>query len=363
MLSQILHWIVIVLLCLSGLILSLLGGFLIYLGGSPYYVLAGLVTLAVSVQLFRRNPKALLVYGILLAVTVVWSVYESGFDLLALLPRLGFWLGLGIWFLTGWYRQTLKRAKVVQEPMHRRWVVAPMLFAVMVMGFAASKDYTRNAKGTVKATPDTTPITDWQHYGNTAGGTRFAELDQINPSTVKGLKEVWRYRTGVEKDFKMTPLQVDDKLYICGAQNVLMAVNSDTGEEIWRYDPKAVVPAKHQYARTCRGISYHKAGEDYTGQCPRRIVTATVDARLMTVNADTGELCTDFGNDGVVDLREGMGEHLAKQYYVTSPALVADDVFVVGGLVLDSQDLGLPSGVVRAYDATTGDFAWAWDLG
>ncbi|MEM1145771.1 MAG: PQQ-binding-like beta-propeller repeat protein, partial [Pseudomonadota bacterium] len=73
--------------------------------------------------------------------------------------------------------------------------------------------------------------------------------------------------------------------------------------------------------------------------------------------------CSDFGNDGVVDLRVGMSEHLPKEYYHTSPPTVARDKLVVGGLVLDSQRLGLPSGVVRAFDAVTGDLAWAWDLG
>ena len=239
----------------------------------------------------------------------------------------------------------------------------PSILSIAVFIVAALQTYQQNGTGTVRQVSNKPPVTDWKQYGNSDGGTRFAELEQINTETVGQLKEVWRYRTGVDDDFKMTPLQVDDKLFICGAKNILMAVNSDTGEELWRYDPKAIPPAKHQYARTCRGISYHQAPEDYQGQCPTRIVTATIDARLIAVNAQSGQLCGDFGVNGQVNLRKGMGEHLPKQYYLTSPALVADDVLVVGGLVLDSQDLGLPSGVVRAFDALTGKFAWAWDLG
>lgn len=371
---RIVHWLFIILFMLIGLSLTLGGGYLTYLGGSIYYVAAGITLITVSVFMVKGNVKAAQLYGILLGITLVWSLFESGLYLLALLPRMATWLGFGLWFITPWYQKTLKITpkKTIknnddeQKSNVKPWLIYPGIASVALFIVASLQGYEQNGTGTqrdISALTKKNAVTDWRSYGNTKGGTRFAELEQINTETVGKLTEVWRYRTGVDKDFKMTPLQVDNMLYICGAKNVLMAINSDTGEEIWRFDPKATVAAKHQYARTCRGISYHETTADYQGQCPTRIVTGTVDARLMTVNAQTGELCTDFGNNGIVDLRKGLGEHLAKQYYVTSPVLVADDVFVVGGLVLDSQDLGLPSGVVRAYYATTGEFAWAWDLG
>jgi quinoprotein glucose dehydrogenase/quinate dehydrogenase (quinone) len=363
MTARIAHWTIIFLFSLIGLSLTLLGGFLVYLGGSFYYVAAGLATLATTVLMVRGSSKAPKLFGLIVGITLFWAVFESDLYLLALLPRIAAWLGLGLWFFTPWYRSTLKQNYADMLPNARRWLVAPGALSIVVLLIAAMQGYEQNGTGTVRDNIAQTNITDWRNYGNTDEGTRFAQLEQINTENVSNLKEIWRYRTGVEDDFKMTPLQVDNLLYICGALNVLMAVNSDTGEEVWRYDPKVVSPAKHQYARTCRGISYHQAPKDYTGQCPKRIVTGTVDARLIAVDALTGERCSDFGVDGAVDLRKGLGEHLAKQYYVTSPALVADDVLVVGGLVLDSQDLGLPSGVVRAFDALTGEFAWAWDLG
>ena len=363
MISRIFHWAISALFTLIGLCLAVAGGYLVYLGGSFYYVAAGIATLTTAVYMFRGNPRATLIYGGILCVTLIWSIYEADLYLMALLPRLAAWVVLGLWFVTPWYKQSLKSELLDQAPSTRTWIAYPSIATFLVFIIAAMQGYEQNGTGTVKAISDKAPVTDWRQYGNSDGGTRFAEVDKINKENVSQLKEAWRYRTGVEDTFKMTPLQVDNMLYICGARNVLMAVNSDNGEEIWRYDPKATVPAKHQYAETCRGISYHEAKPDYQGQCPTRIVTATVDARLLTVNAETGELCTDFGDNGIVNLRKGLSEHLEDQYYVTSPALVADDVFVIGGLVLDSQDLGLPSGVVRAYHATTGEFAWAWDLG
>jgi len=363
MLSRIFHWAFIGLLSLIGLYLILLGGYLTYLGGSPYYVIAGIATLVVAVLIIRGSGLAQVVYGGIVGVTLLWAIFESGFDLLTLLPRVAAWLVLGAWFFTPWYKTLFAARRGESPPVKKVWLLAPSLATVLVLLIAAGQGYTRNGTGTEHEVADKPPVTDWRHYGNSVGGTRFAEVEQINTETVSNLKEVWRYRSGTTEDFKATPLQVDNRLYLCGALNVMMALDSDTGEEIWRHDPGLVQPAKHQYARTCRGVSYHEAPADYTGECSKRIITGTIDASLIAVDAMTGEPCANFGKNGVVDLRKGMGEHYRNQYYLTSQPLVADDVLVVGGLVLDSQDLGLPSGVVRAFDAISGEFAWAWDLG
>lgn len=363
MILRVVQWLFIAFMLLTGVLLSLAGGYLGYLGGSWYYVLIGLVCLIMTVLLMRRDLRAVQLFGLLLAGTLIWSWYEADGALLSFLPRVAFWLVLAVWFFTPWYKGSVDADARNTGQTIKRWLWPPVGLTVLSLLILSLSGYEHHDTGTVREQVDRPAIKDWQQYGNTDGGTRFAELEQINTETVSALREVWRYRTGVENDFKMTPLQVDGLLYICGALNVLMAVDSETGVEVWRYDPKAKAPAKHQYARTCRGISYHAAPPQYQGECPTRIVTGTVDARLLSVDAKTGQLCTEFGDNGIVDLRKNMGAHLADQYYVTSPPLVADDVFVVGGLVLDSQDLGLPSGVVRAFNAITGEFAWAWDVG
>ncbi len=365
MFPRITHWLFAAVLLFVGLLLSILGGYLAYLGGSLYYVITGVAILSITVLYVRSNPLAAKLYALVLAATLPWAIVESGLDLFALLPRLGLWMGLSLWFFTGWYRRALDLKKTDASQGLMPWLIAPNAASVIVLLLAAGQGYEMNGSGTERdlGSKNTEPTTDWKHYGNSAGGTRFAEVEQINRDNVGQLKEVWRYRTGVSDTFKMTPLQVEDRLYICGANNVLMAVNSDSGEEIWRYDPNITPYGANQYAETCRGVSYHEAPAGYSGQCKKRIVTGTVDARILAVDAVTGKLCTDFGVDGSVDLRKGLGDHFSSEYFVTSPPLVADDVLVVGGLVMDSQDLGLPSGVIRAFDALTGQFAWAWDLG
>ncbi len=360
---SVVHWLYITLLALVGLLLALPGGFLIYLGGSPYYLAAGLATLATSWFVFRRSAKAPIIFGAILGVTVLWSLFEAGLDVFALLPRLAAWLVVGSYFLTPWYRQSLQpRDPEVISP--NRWLVgAPSLAAIATVAVAMVPGYERNGMGTDRETAGDAASGDWLHYGNTPGGSRFAGLEQINAETVGQLDEVWRYRTGVEEDFKATPLAVDGRLYLCAAANVVIALDGKTGEELWRHDPGLEPLAEHQYAITCRGVAYHAAAEDYDGRCPARIVTATINATLIALDAQTGERCEGFGEDGVVNLREGMGEHLPGDYYHTSPPTVAGNKLVIGGLVNDRQDLGLPSGVVRAFDAITGELAWAWDLG
>lgn len=357
------HWIYAILLILIGLLLCVPGGYLAYLGGSPYYLLTGFATLGCAFFLIRRSLKAVWVYGAMLALTLLWSLFEAQLDFFALLPRLAAWLVVGLYFLTPWYRRSLKPTAEDEPQAPNRWVIGgPSLAALGVLALAAIPGYTKNGSGTVREI-DQTLASDWEHYGNTPGGTRFAAIDQINTETVGNLKEVWRYRTGLEEDFKATPLAIDGTLYLCGAANVVIAIDGETGEEIWRHDPKLVPPDTHQYAITCRGVAYHEATADFAGQCPARILTATIDASLIALDANTGELCDDFGEGGIVDLRVGIGDHAPKEYYHTSPPTVAGDNLVVGGLVLDNQKLGLPSGVVRAFDAFTGELAWAFDVG
>ncbi len=367
--SNVLHWLFIIVFALVGLLLTAGGGFLVYLGGSFYYILAGLTVLAVTVLLVRRSAKAAKLYALLLGVTLIWSLFEAELHLLGLLPRLAMWLGLGLWFLTPWYKTSLNRkpknaeAAAPQIAFNRWWMGAPAAASIAALLVAGLQSYDQNSQGTVRSDGQIAASDDWRHYGNTAGGTRFATVEDINVDTVGGLKEVWRYRTGVEEDFKATPLNVDGRLYLCAARNVMIALDDATGEEIWRYDHGIQPPMENQYARTCRGVGYHEAPEGYAGQCAKRVVTSTVDATIIAVDADTGELCSDFGDGGVVDLWEGMGDHERFEYWVTSSPLVASDNLVIGGQVADSQNLGLPSGVVRAFNAMTGELTWAWDLG
>ncbi len=211
---------------------------------------------------------------------------------------------------------------------------------------------------------------EWRYYGNDPGGQRFSNLDQLTPENVAGLERAWVYRTQqggpAVPGLQVTPLMVGGSLYICTPYNVVIALDAETGKVHWRFDPSNDKTAP----RACRGVAYYEvpgtpeAGEGAaTGECAARIITATGDAKLLAIDAHTGKPCEDFGENGAVDLTVGMGEVRTGYYYVTSAPTIVRGKVVLGGWVSDNQYVGEPSGVIRACDALTGEFAWAWDMG
>ena len=281
---------------------------LVAVGGSLYYVLAGVALLASSILLWRGNKYGAHVYGALLAVTLLWSLYEVGTDLWALAPRLAFLAVLGVGLL-GTARS--------------RSIAAAGALAVVVAIFIVG------SRGNLSELPPRNPTSahasteaagEWHHYGNTTHGTRYARLDQIDAANVGGLKEIWHYRTGRSGQFKATPLQIGDLLYVCTAMNAVVALDAETGEKRWEFDPKLTVEPVG-FNGTCRGVSYYRAPDGYTGDWPARILMGTTDARLIAIDAHTGERCPSFGEDGQVDLMQGIGEAKPNIYLVTTPPL------------------------------------------
>jgi quinoprotein glucose dehydrogenase len=206
---------------------------------------------------------------------------------------------------------------------------------------------------------------DWTAYGAAAGADRFSTAAQITPQNVKDLKVAWTYRIGPASDgstpnLQMTPLKIGDSVYICSGENVVDALDAETGVRRWRFEPHTNL--KRGWVRACRGVAYYKV-PNASGPCAERIYTTTLDARLLAIDARTGKACEGFGAGGTVDLSKGMGKIEASYYSLTSPPTVVRGKLVVGGSVNDNQKLGEPAGVVRAYDAVTGAFAWAWDVG
>jgi len=250
-----------------------------------------------------------------------------------------------------------------------------LTFAWLPLGHAQEPAADPGLEPSTTLAPATTgkpPAGDWTAYGRDKAATRYSPLDLINRDNVAELKPVWGYRTGnlpeqavLDKKWapETTPLKVGDNLYLCDALNVLVSLDAGTGRERWRYDPK--VSTDHiPYSATCRGVSYYEVPDAPSdAACKRRIIEGTLDAELVAVDADTGQPCADFGDGGHVDLMEGMGDSVPGYVAVTSPPTIVRGVAVVGHQVLDGQKEDAPSGVIRGYDAVTGELAWAWDMG
>ncbi len=217
------------------------------------------------------------------------------------------------------------------------------------------------------------PTAEWLDYGNSRGGDRYSPLTQITPDNVGHLEIAWVHHTGDVSDgrgevrsttaFEATPILVDGTLFVCSPLNRVIALDPETGSERWSYDPEVALEGGYANQLVCRGVTTWLDSAPGNGACRRRIFTATNDARLVALDAATGEPCQEFGESGQVDLNDGVGEQLwLGEYQVTSPPAVAGDIVIVGSAVGDNQRTDAPSGVVRAYDARSGELVWGWDL-
>lgn len=348
----------------------LISGFeLISLDGSSYYLLAGLTFIACAVLLWRGSIFGCYLFGVFLLLTVVWSFYEAGLHLWALAPRILPAAAVGSWLLTPWARRKLHGSQFqpfLKSRSNQLTTAAVLLITLSVLWMGSRypvSDMTYRA-----GTTATNERTDWLDYGNTRAGSRYSPIAQINPDTVSALEHVWTYRTEIGGAFKGTPIQVNDLLYLCSGGNIVTALDAETGERRWQYDPQ--IPAEllsasgGRYYRTgCRAVTFYEAPQEHSGDCPERILTATTDARLIALDAKTGMPCLDFGYEGAVDLSVGMGAGVPISYMLTSPPAIVSGNAVIGGWVRDNYTVNEPSGVIRAFNAITGEFAWAWDMG
>ena len=214
--------------------------------------------------------------------------------------------------------------------------------------------------------------TNWPYYGGDAGGMRYSRLTQVNPQNVSNLKVAWIFHSGDVSDgkhgkqrsgFEATPILVDGLLILTTGFNRVIAVNPETGKLQWAYDPKIDPTWDYGDALVNRGVAtwLDAARSAQTeGACRRRIYEASLDARLIALDAALGIPCADFGDRGEVTLRD-VPRYIAGRYHMTSPPAVIDDLVVVGSAINDNNRVDMPSGVVRAFDARTGALRWSWD--
>ncbi len=374
-----------------GLPIAAGGVWLIALGGSWYYLPAGIGLLATAILLYRRSSAAVWVYLVTFIGTLIWALWEAGFNGWAQVPRLvapsvvlilvlttlpalrgGNWhwrrgmaaaavaivAGLGVVGISqsGVGRlMAQENAPVIETPPAES---APVLPDIAPPAAAATPTYVTLETGV-----------DWPAYGGTHKATRYSPLEQITRENVDQLEQIWEFRTGDlptdDEAFgnQNTPVKVGDRLYLCSALNKITALDAATGTQFWTYDPVVSTDAIG-YNASCRGLVYFKDPTAAADQlCATRVVNLTHDARMIALDTETGQPCPDFGNGGIVSLLEGIGDTAPGFYAPTSPPTLVRDVLVVGSQVSDGQTREAPSGVIRGYSAVTGELEWAWDMG
>ena len=387
------------LLGLLGAAMGVLGVWLIGLGGTAYYLLAGAGLLGGSVFAWRGRPSiALGLFGFVLAASAIWSLVEIGGK--GWLPAWGFDLAGRIGLLAA---LTIGAgfSRVMGSP--GRGTVSRRLAVGGVAGLAAglaglvgvswerpTSPGSAFRAGASSGSPEAGA--DWLAYGGTNAGRRYSGLSQITVDNVSGLEEAWSFRSGdvnpsegrVFYSSQNTPIKAADHLYLCTPSSRVFALDPGSGAVRWSHDPE--VDPRHMeslFTAACRAVAYHDDGAAEArpeaiarmpaapgvqgpvprdgARCHRRVFVATADGRLIALDAVGGFVCRDFGLDGTVDMTAGMGLREPGFASNTSGATVVGDRLILGQQVSDNQRRDAPSGVVRAYDARSGALIWAWD--
>ncbi len=459
------------------------GAYLLSLGGSPYYVIAGITMLVTAFLLFKRHWSAYGLYTIFIVATMAWTFWEAGFYWWAIAPRAGFPLIFGLLMLLPWVSNKMRKDNIrvstnpTKHPVNNStshlssdnlvatpikgpkskarnpiyyWGLLTTVGASALLSFGSLANNATDKLGELNLTAgddvntdtslagtsanlgdplsDGTPTSEgeWTAYGNTNYGQRYSPLSQINTSNVENLELAWQIQTGDvkgpndigETTYEATPLKISNALYLCTPHSWVLALDADSGETLWKFDPKVGENLQRQH-QSCRGVSYY-AGQAMTDntientrpnspnvdngnndsnvvnrtvnvneasanqtttselkvqkiagntfesastQCDAKIFIPTSDAKLYALHPETGQRCEGFGDDGALDLMHNMPFKQAGYYYSTSPPIVAGGMVVVAGAVNDNYDVNSPSGVIRAYDVNTGQLMWNWDSG
>ena len=393
-----------------GGLLALGGGYLAWLGGSWYYLLAGTGLLLVGVLIGRRQRAGLWLYAVLLLASLAWTVFEVRFDWWQLAPRIDLWCLLGLWLFLPFINRHIGPQPYWRDGATGLLGLGLLLGAAMA-GYALTQDYHRldgtfdsaRLAGGNPAAQAGRSASEWTAYGGSDRGDRYATADLISPDNVGQLKKAWEFHTGDlsgegdpgELTNQVTPLKVGDNLFICTPHSIAIAVDADTGEERWRFDPAINRQAEYYQHMTCRGLAYHDAAAyaepavavmttrarepsivpsdtrqrspvasaQPAERCTQRLFLPTHDATLYALDLHDGQPCEAFGEGGRVDLKVGLGADALGVYLPTSPPVVTEKLVIVGGSVTDNGSVDSPGGVIRAYDVRSGELVWNFDPG
>jgi len=210
------------------------------------------------------------------------------------------------------------------------------------------------------------PREEWRVYGSDTANTKYPPLDQINAENVPTLQIAWRWRSA-DSDllkrhrdirtgfYETTPLMVGGLLYASTSLSQVAAIDPESGETLWLYDPKTFEgPTPPNLGFVHRGVAHWADGNE------QRILVGTGDAYLIALDANTGQPIPTFGQGGRIDLWRGLRHPgpLRQVYGVTSPPLVCRDVVVVGASILDFPRHEMPPGDIRGFDIRTGEQRW-----
>jgi quinoprotein glucose dehydrogenase len=196
-------------------------------------------------------------------------------------------------------------------------------------------------------TDDSGTHTTWSHYGGSPDQSRFFNAKEITKENVSDLEVAWMFPTGDESPYFFSPIIVDTTMYLMGKNSSLIAVNVNTGKEIWIH--------ANLNGITRRGINYWESKD----KTDKRLLF-TINNTLQAIDAVTGQSILNFGTDGYVDLREGLDRDPTsiRRMQAMMPGVLFDDLLILGSA--PGESYFSPPGYVRAYNVVTGKHAWTF---
>ncbi len=188
---------------------------------------------------------------------------------------------------------------------------------------------------------------DWPAYGGGPLDIRYSDLKQINRSNVARLQVAWTFNTADGPgDPQTQPIVVDGVLFGLTPKHKVIALHAGTGKILWTFD--SGIPGRGPN----RSVVYWTDGENAR-------IFAAIQNFVYALDAHTGKAIREFGKDGRIDLREGLGRNPEDQSIVlTSPGVIYKDFLIVGGRTPEA--LPAPTGDIRAFDVRTGKLRWSF---
>ncbi len=210
---------------------------------------------------------------------------------------------------------------------------------------------------------------EWRHHGGDHASSKYSALSQINADNFTQLKVAWRWKSADHRlddealyptgDYRATPLMIAGNIYAATSHGQVVALNAETGDELWVYDPRSYKQGQPNFQPLqTRGIEYWRDGDT------ERIFIATLGKQLISIDINTGQPDPQFGDNGIVGLDGDLGPGDFDMNNMThgAPPVVVGNTVIVGSKVFDyTLTNNSPPGHVRAYDAYTGRFKWRFN--
>lgn len=212
---------------------------------------------------------------------------------------------------------------------------------------------------------------DWPSYGADASSSKYTALEQISATNVATLVTRWSWEspdnlTVLENQaqenftvtpgaYKVTPIAIDGVLYVSTSLGRVAAIDGSSGEQLWVFDSRAWEAGRPtNLGFNHRGVAYWSDGQH------SRILMPSNDAYLWSIDARTGLVDPQFGDQGRIDLTLGLGREVDRRAYTQiSAPLVVGDIVVVGSSISDIPNYKeAPPGDVRGFDVRSGEREW-----